>query len=67
MRKPLIWLLCGLLALLLVALLALALAVDDAPRVPRRDDLSTADIDRAVALVRQHDPRRAPFGQLRSL
>jgi hypothetical protein len=55
------------LALLVAALLALALAVEGAPRVPPRDDVSPADVDRAVALARLHDPRGAPPGQLRSV
>lgn len=53
--------------LLLAALLVLALAVEREPRVPRRDQVSPADVDRAVAVLRQHDPRRAPPGQLRAL
>lgn len=32
--------------------------------MPASEDVSPADIDRAVALVRQHDPRYAPPGQL---
>jgi hypothetical protein len=61
------WLLGTVLALLLAALLALALAVEGAPRVARRDDVSPADIDRAVALARMHDPRGTLPGQLRWL
>ena len=61
------WLLGTLIALLLAALLALALAVEDAPRVAPRDDVTPADVDRAVALARLHDPRGAQFGQLRSV
>ncbi|HYN60617.1 MAG TPA: hypothetical protein VET87_13850 [Rubrivivax sp.] len=67
MRNLSKWLLGAVLALLLTALLALALAVEGAPRVPHRDEVSAADVDRAVALLRYHDPRRAPLGQLRSL
>ena len=67
MRTPLTWLFGAVAALLLAAVLALALATESAPRVPQRDEVSTADIDRAVALLRQHDPRRAPYGQLRSI
>jgi hypothetical protein len=59
------WLLGAMLALLLAALLALALAVEGTPRVALRDDVSPADVDRAVAMVRLHDPRQAPPGQLR--
>jgi hypothetical protein len=58
------WLVGAVLALLLAALLALALVVEGTPRVARRDDVSPADIDRAVATARRHDPRRAPPGQL---
>ncbi|MFP5398737.1 MAG: hypothetical protein ACLGIT_10430 [Gammaproteobacteria bacterium] len=54
-----------LLALLLAAALAWGLAVDDAPSVPARDDVTAADVDRAVALARRHDPRRALPGQQR--
>jgi len=67
MRNLSKWLLGAVLALLLAALLALVLAVEGAPRVPHRDEVSAADVDRAVALLRHHDPRRAPLGQLRSL
>jgi hypothetical protein len=56
-----------LLGLVLLVLLALVLAVEDQPRVPRRDAVSPADVDRAVAVLRRHDPRRSPPGQLRSL
>lgn len=54
-----------LLALLLAAALAWGLAVDDEPTVDARDDVTAADVDRAVALARRHDPRRALPGQLR--
>ncbi|HSW03456.1 hypothetical protein [Aquabacterium sp.] len=60
------WLLVALLVAPGVALLAaLWLAIDSAPQVARRDDVSPADIDRAVAVARLHDPRRAAIGQLR--
>ncbi len=65
MRTLLKWLAGAVLALLFGASLALWLAVDAAPRVGPRDDVSPADIDRAVAMARQHDPRQAPPGQLR--
>jgi uncharacterized protein YfiM (DUF2279 family) len=55
------------LALPLAALLALALAVEGTPRVAPRDDVSPADVDRAVAMARLHDPRSALPGQLRSV
>lgn len=53
------------LALPLTVLLALALALEGAPRVAPREDVSLADVDRAVSLARLHDPRRTPPGQLR--
>jgi len=58
-------LLGAVLALLLAALLALALAVERTPRVAPRDDVSPADVDRAVSMARLHDPRGVPTGQLR--
>jgi hypothetical protein len=61
------WLLGVVLALLLAALLALALALESEPRVAPRDDVSSTDVDRAVALARQHDPRNAPPGQWRTV
>jgi hypothetical protein len=67
MRKALLWLSAAAVALLAAAGLALALALQRSPSVPQRDEVSTADIDRAVALLRQHDPRRLPYGQLRVL
>jgi hypothetical protein len=67
MRRLAIGLSLGLLGLLLAALLALALAVEGQPRVPRRVDVAPADVDRAVALVKQHNPRRGPPGMPRSL
>lgn len=57
----------ALLALGVLAGLLLALALEDERRVPRRDTVSPADIDRAVALARRHDPRRVPMGQARTL
>jgi len=59
------WLLGTVVALLLVALLALVLAFEGAPLVAPRNDVSPADVDRAVAMAQQHDPRRALPGQLR--
>ncbi|MEO5697101.1 MAG: hypothetical protein ABIQ60_08195 [Burkholderiaceae bacterium] len=58
------WLAGAVLALLLGASLTLLLALEASPRVGARDDVSPADIDRAVAMARQHDPRQAPPGQL---
>lgn len=57
----------ALLALAVLAGLLLALALEDERRVPRRDAVSPADIDRAVDLVRRHDPRRVQVGQARTL
>lgn len=67
MRRLAIGLSAALLALLLLAVLMLSLAVEGQPSVPRRDAVSTADVDRVVALVRTNDPRRQPPGQLRAL
>lgn len=67
MRKIALGLCTAVLAVLVAALLALALAVQGQPRVPHRDEVSPADIDRSVALVRQHDPRFSPVGQTRVL
>jgi hypothetical protein len=67
MRNLSTWLFGAVLTLLLAALLVLALAVEGTPRVPRRDEVSPADVDRAVAMLRQYDPRRAAPGQLNSL
>jgi hypothetical protein len=67
MRRLATWLIAGLSGLLVAALLALALAVEREPRVPRRDSVSPADVDRAVAVLRRNDPRRAPLGQVRAL
>jgi hypothetical protein len=44
---------------------ALALALQGAPRVPQRADIAPADIERALAFARAHDPRRLPPGLLR--
>jgi len=49
------------------ALLLVVLAVDGAPRVTARDDVSTDDIDRAVEMVRRYDPRRAAAGMLQTV
>ncbi|MGL6111190.1 MAG: hypothetical protein ACRC2B_13935, partial [Rubrivivax sp.] len=67
MRNLSKWLFGAVLMLLLAALVALALAVEGAPRVPRRDEVAAADVDRAVAMLRQYDPRRAPPGQLNAV
>ena len=52
MRKLATWLAATLIGLVLLAVLALALAVEGQPRVPRRDQVSPADVDRAVGLLR---------------
>jgi hypothetical protein len=67
MRRLAIWLLAAVFGLVLVTLLLLALAVEREPRVPRRDQVSPADVERAVAVLRHNDPRGSPPGQLRSL
>ncbi len=60
-----------LLLLLVLPLVALAVAVllalEGSPRVAARNDVLPADVDRAVALARQHDPRRLRPGQQRWL
>ena len=61
------WLLGACCSLLLMLLLALALCVQGTPQVAQRDDVTPADVDRAVALARLHDPRNAPPGQLRQV
>lgn len=60
-------LLAGLAVLAIALAVAAALMVEAAPRVPARGEISAADVDRAVAIVRRQDPRRAPPGQLRWL
>ena len=59
------WLLALVLAALVVLLLIAGLALEGSPRVERRSDISAADIERAVTLLRQHDPRRTLPGQVR--
>ena len=51
------WLLATLMLAVVAALTALALAIDSTPRVAAHDDVTPADIERAVAIARQHDPR----------
>jgi hypothetical protein len=48
------------LLLVCLTLVVLALALQDQPLVPRPSELSTQDVARAVALLRQHDPRNTP-------
>jgi hypothetical protein len=67
MRRLATWLVAAVSGLLLAALLLLALAIEREPRVPRRDQVSPADVDRAVALLRRNDPRRSAPGQLLTL
>ena len=59
------WLLGTVVALLAVALIALLLAFQGTPLVAPRNDVAPADVDRAVAIAKQHDPRHAMPGQLR--
>ncbi len=61
------WLLATLLAFAAAALLLVALTIERAPRVTARDDVSPDDIERAVTMVRLHDPRRAAPGQVQTL
>lgn len=51
----------------IAALTALALALEPVARVAPHDDVTPADIERAVALARQHDPRLAIPGWPRSV
>lgn len=61
-------LLIGLFALLVLgSVVAVFLALDGAPRLPARTDVTPADIERAVTLARHHDPRRGPPGRTRWL
>ncbi|MFO1326207.1 MAG: hypothetical protein U1F56_02525 [Rubrivivax sp.] len=58
----------GATGLLLAATLGLAWALTSAePAVARRAALEVADVERALRLARQHDPRRALPGVLRGL
>lgn len=63
--RPVRWLAALALLFVLGLLLVAWLALDRSPRVAARDDLSPADVDRAVAIVRQHDPRWVRPGQTR--
>lgn len=67
MRHGLRILLGGLLAVGVAAGAALMLALEAAPRVPPRADVTVADVDRAVAIVRRQHPGRAAPGQPRWL
>jgi hypothetical protein len=60
-------LLGALLALLLASALLLVLAVDGAPRLAPRTDISPADVDRAIALARQHQGGLTTVGPARSV
>lgn len=60
-------LLAAAVALPALALLAGALAVQRAPLVAQRSDVAAADIERALQLVRSHDPRRALPGVARTV
>ena len=51
------WLLATIMLTVVAALTAHALAIESTPRVAAHDDVTPADIDRAVAIARQHDPR----------
>lgn len=47
-------------ALGVAASVALAMSVQRGPTVPAREDVTPADIERALAIVRRNDPRRVP-------
>ena len=53
--------------LLLLAVLILATALQAEPAVAVQPAIQLQDIARVLALVRQHDPRRAPPGQVRAV
>ncbi len=67
MHSPRRWWVAAALLLVLLPLAALLLAVQDAPAVPARSDISPADVDRALAIARRNDPRLAVPGQIRQL
>ncbi|MDP1533385.1 MAG: hypothetical protein Q8L92_07360, partial [Rubrivivax sp.] len=53
--------------LLALALLAAGLAVQRQPLVAQRGDIVWTDVERALQLVRSHDPRRSRPGLRRSV
>ena len=67
MRTALTWLAAALCLGAIAASIAIALALEPAPRVAAHDDVTPADIDRAVAIARLHDPRLAVPGWPRSV
>jgi len=67
MNKALRWMLAGLLAALATATLVLALALERGPAVARHAEIGPDDLQRALGLLRAHDPRRARPGRLRSV
>lgn len=58
------WAAGGLLALTLAAAALLGLAVDRQPAVTERTDIRIDDVAHALAVARQHDPRRSVPGRL---
>ncbi|MCU0969285.1 MAG: hypothetical protein MUF03_10800 [Rubrivivax sp.] len=54
--------LAGVAAALLAPVLLAALAIDRRPTVAAPTAVGTADVERALALLRRHDPRRLPPG-----
>ncbi len=64
MSKSLRFLLSALVLTGAALALALAAAVQAEPAVTLQDEVGVEDIARAVALLRQHDPRRRPPGML---
>jgi hypothetical protein len=67
LRRRVLVLLAALAALGLLAMAALALALEDAPRVPQPVAVSAVDIERALHVMRRHDPRRQRPGEFRVL
>jgi hypothetical protein len=66
MRRVLKFLAIALLALVLTGAALVLLLTDAAPRRPERAVVSPGDVERAVALLRQHDPREVSGPQTRS-
>ena len=67
MSKALRWTVAGLLAALVATALVLTLALQRQPAVSRHAEVGPDDLQRAIGLLRAHDPRRARPGRLRSV
>lgn len=63
MNRWMRWAAGSLLVLLAAVAVLLTLVLDREPLVAERASFSVADIAHAIALARQHDPRRAPVGR----